>query len=140
MSAPEVVRDGDVGLTTWSDPVRGHLGFRTLLGGDRCPGDFTAGIAELAVGGWLGLHRHDPAELYHVLEGEGEVTVDGRRHAVGRGTTVHVPGSSEHAVRNTGTGVLRFFYVFAVDSFEQVEYDFGGGRTGGPADDHAPGA
>ena len=37
----------------------------------------TAGIAQLEPGGHLALHRHDPAELYFLLEGEAVVTIDG---------------------------------------------------------------
>ena len=120
-----VVRASDVALEQWSDPVRGRIGFRTLLGatGTTNP-DFTAGLAEVEPGGWLGLHRHEPAELYSVVDGEGTVTVDGTDHLVSAGTVVYVPGDSEHGIRNSGSGPLRFFYVFGVGSFDDIEYRF----------------
>jgi len=124
MSEPLVVHESDVEREDWSDPVRGEVGFRTLLGAAGGCGDFTAGVASLEPGGWLGLHRHDPPELYYLVGGEGTVVVDGEEHEVTAGTAVSVPGGSEHGIRNTGTVPLRFFYVFAVGSFEEVEYRF----------------
>ncbi len=119
-----VAREGDVELKTWSDPVRGEAGFRTLLGGAVRTGEFTAGVAELEVGGWLGHHRHEPSEVYYVLSGEGTLRVDGQEHQVRAGSAVWIPGNSEHGIQNSGGDRLRFFYVFAVDSFEQIEYVF----------------
>ena len=125
MTDARVLHDSEVDLERWDDPVRGRVGFRTLLG---APGsttaDFTAGVTELEPDGWLGHHRHDPSELYFVLEGEGTLTVDGADHAVRAGTAAYIPGGSEHAIRNTGATRLRFFYAFAVGSFDQVEYRF----------------
>jgi mannose-6-phosphate isomerase-like protein (cupin superfamily) len=128
MSRPRVVHEADVERVAWSDPVRGEVGFRTLVGAGGEPGDFTAGVAELEPGGWLGRHRHEPAELYHVLGGEGTLVVDGEEHLVVAGTTVSIPGEREHGIRNTGAVPLRFFYVFAVSSFDEIEYQFSDGE------------
>jgi mannose-6-phosphate isomerase-like protein (cupin superfamily) len=59
-----------------------------------------------------------------VLSGEGALRIDGREHRVQAGSAVYIPGGSEHAIRNTGRDRLRFFYVFAVGSFEEIEYRF----------------
>ena len=124
MVEPQVVDEADVEPERWSDPVRGEVGFRTLLGAAGDDGDFTAGVAHLEGGGWLGHHRHDPAELYFVLSGAGAVMIDGEEQAVVAGTAVCIPGGREHGIRNTGTAPLRFFYAFAVGSFDEVEYRF----------------
>jgi quercetin dioxygenase-like cupin family protein len=119
-----VVGEDDVEPDAWSDPIRGEVGFRTLFGGALRTTDFTAGVTELEVGGWLGHHRHAPSEIYYVLGGEGTLSIDGRDHQVRVGTAAYIPGNSEHAIRNTGNDELRFFYVFAVGSFEEIEYCF----------------
>lgn len=124
MSSARVVREDDVERTTWSDPIRGEVGFRTLFGGAVGTADFTVGVTELEVGGWLGHHRHEPAEIYYVLSGEGTLSIDGQDHPVRAGTAAYIPGNSEHAIRNTGSDQLRFFYVFAVGSFGEIEYRF----------------
>jgi quercetin dioxygenase-like cupin family protein len=124
MSEPLVISAADVEPESWSDPVRGEVGFRTIFGGATAETDFTAGVSELEPGGWLGHHRHEPAEIYYVLRGEGVLTIDGEDHPVSAGSAAHIPGNSEHAVRNTGDGPLRVFYAFAVGSFDQIDYHF----------------
>jgi quercetin dioxygenase-like cupin family protein len=123
VSKPLVVNEIDVEREAWSDS-RGQVGFRTIFGGLNVPGDFTAGVTDLDVGGWLGHHRHEPAELYYVLDGEGTLTIDGEDHAVSAGMAAYIPGNSEHGIRNTGTSPMRFFYAFAVASFDEIEYRF----------------
>jgi mannose-6-phosphate isomerase-like protein (cupin superfamily) len=114
----------DVELERWSDPVRGEMGFRPIFGERSTETDFTAGVTELEVGGWMGHHRHEPAEIYYVVSGEGKLTIDGEEHAVSAGIAAHIPGNSEHAIHNTGDAPLRFFWAFAVPSLDQIEYHF----------------
>jgi mannose-6-phosphate isomerase-like protein (cupin superfamily) len=84
----------------------------------------TCGVADLGPGDWLGLHRHAPPEIYYVFEGAGVVTLNGEDVPVKAGSAVFIPGMAEHGVRQSGTGLLRFFYGFPVDSFDSVEYLF----------------
>lgn len=130
-SRPLIVREQDLSRDGWDDPVKGRVGWRTLFSGDQTPTDaLTAGVAELEPGGWLGLHRHIPAEIYYVLEGSGMVTLDGVEHAVRAGSAVFIPGDCEHGIRNSGALLLRFLYAFPVDSFGEVEYRFSRAAAG----------
>jgi mannose-6-phosphate isomerase-like protein (cupin superfamily) len=120
-----VVDELDVPLTTWSDETRGEVRFRTLIGDGRTATDsLTAGVTEMEPGDWLGHHRHEPAEIYYILQGEGTVALGGEEAVVAAGSAVFIPGGLEHGIRNTGKGPLRFFYTFAVDSMGDVEYHF----------------
>ncbi len=120
-----IVRDRDLERDGWDDPVKGRIGWRTLFGGENSKTDsLTAGIAEVEPGGWLGLHRHAPAEIYYVLEGRGIVTIEGRDYPVDAGSALFIPGDAEHGLRNEGAAMLRFLYAFAVESFAEVEYRF----------------
>src|SRR5262245_12387340 len=122
---PLVISEGEVARDSWDDPVKGVLGFRTLFSaGATATRALTAGIADLSAGGWLGLHRHAPAEIYYVDEGRGTVTLGGAGFSGAAGTAVYIPGGTEHGIRNTGPVPLRFFYAFAVDSFDDVTYRF----------------
>jgi quercetin dioxygenase-like cupin family protein len=122
---PLVLRAADQPQDGWDDPVKGRLGWRTLFSADKTATDaLTTGLAELQPGDWLGLHRHSPAEIYYVLEGEGILSLDGSEHRVGPGSAVFIPGDAEHGIRNSGETVLRFVYVFPTDSFAEVEYRF----------------
>ena len=120
-----IIRTEEQTLDGWDDPVKGRVSWRTLFSADQTPtGALTGGVAELQPGGWLGLHRHTPPEIYYVLEGNGIVTLDGVEHPVAAGTAVFIPGDCEHGISNAGAAPLRFLYAFAVDSFAEVEYRF----------------
>ena len=122
---PLVVSDSDVARDSWDDTTKGVLEFRTLFSaGTTATQALTAGVADLNAGDWLGLHRHTPAEIYYIVQGHGTVTLDGADYPVSAGTAVYIPGGTEHGIRNTGPTPLRFFYTFAVDSFDDVTFRF----------------
>jgi mannose-6-phosphate isomerase-like protein (cupin superfamily) len=122
---PFIIREADCPAEGWDDPVRGKVGWRTLMSGDRTPTEgFTCGIAELYPDVPLSLHRHAPPEIYLILSGQGIVSIDGVETEVGPMTAIFIPGDAVHGVRNTGSETLRLFYSFAVDSFHTVAYDF----------------
>ncbi len=122
---PTIIRVDDATPDGWDDPVKGRVGWRTLFSGDLTPTEgLTAGLAELEPGGWLGLHRHDPPEIYFLVEGRGVVTLAGKEHEVAAGAAVFIPGNAEHGIRNGGPTTLRFLYVFPTGSFSDVEYRF----------------
>jgi len=122
---PLVISESDVARDSWDDTIKGVLGFRTLFSaGTTATQALTAGVADLNAGDWLGLHRHTPAEIYYIVQGHGTVTLDGADYPASAGTAVYIPGGTEHGIRNTGPTPLRFFYAFAVDSFDDVTYRF----------------
>ena len=129
MITPEayVAHENDIEPEAWDDPIRGRVTWRTLISGDRTPTtSMTAGVAELAPGTSDDFHphRHAEPEIYYFLDGEGLVSIDGVEYRVRKGSVVYVPGNAWHASRNTGSETLRLLYVFPVDSFDQVEYEF----------------
>lgn len=121
-----VVRDSaEIEAETWDDPVRGKVSFQVVFSQDRTPtAALYTGLSELPPGGWLGLHRHIAPEVYHLIEGNGVVVLDGQEHPVTAGSAVFIPGDAEHGIRNTGDGPLRCVYAFPTDSFEDVRYRF----------------
>lgn len=124
---PVVTHEDDCETEAWDDPVRGKVKWWTLLSGDRTPSErLTCGVAEIEPGrpDTLSPHRHAEPEVYHFLAGTGVVHIDGVETPVRSGSTVFVPGMAWHGVRNTGDVPLRLFYVFAVNSFADVEYLF----------------
>ena len=126
-TAPYIVHEQECEFEGSIEPVPGKVRWRTLLSGDRTPTDsLTLGVAELAPGEAEGfrVHRHAQAEVYYVLSGEGVVVIDGSEHRVRAGSAVYVPGGAAHGAFNTGDRVLRILYVFAADSFAEVEYEF----------------
>jgi mannose-6-phosphate isomerase-like protein (cupin superfamily) len=128
---PLVIDEAETSQVGWDDPVRGRLDFRTLFSpGLTETAGLTCGVTELKAGGWLGLHRHAPHELYYVFAGAGIVSLDGREFPVRAGSAVFIPGMAEHGIRQTGAETLRLFYAFPVDSFDGVEYLFSAAERG----------
>ncbi|MFM7064140.1 MAG: cupin domain-containing protein [Actinomycetes bacterium] len=129
--APFGVDLSEVAERRWGAAGPGAVSWRTVLGGDETRGrSLTAGVAEVAPGdpGRTFVHRHAPDELYFVLGGDGVVQVAEQEFPVRAGSTVFVPGGAWHSARNTGDEVLRILYVFAVDSFDDVVYEYRDGR------------
>ena len=125
---PLVVHERDRPVERFGDIVS----WRTLLSGDRTPTEaLTMGTAELAPGAPVdgALHRHEEPEAYFVLSGRGHVHIDGTDHPVEPGTAVFVPGNAWHYAANTGPEPLRLLYVFAVDRFDEVVYEYPTGEA-----------
>ncbi|KAL1601775.1 hypothetical protein SLS60_006690 [Paraconiothyrium brasiliense] len=105
----------------------GNVTWKTLLSSSRTSSDtLTSGLARCAAnGGHLKCHRHSHPEIYHVVQGHGIVTIEGRQQEVGKGDVVFIPGDSEHGIRNEHPEEdLVWLYVFAADKFEDVVYRF----------------
>lgn len=57
-------------------------------------------------------HRHRIQEqIYHVLDGEGLMEIEGERTVVRKDDIVFIPPGVEHAIYNTGLTDLRFIVV-----------------------------
>ena len=110
----------------WNDSRRGDATWRTFFSRDVTPtAALTTGISTILACAELVRHRHVAVETYYFLEGSGLLTLGGAEYEVRSGSAVHIPSLTDHGVRNTGAHALRFFSVFAADSFLDVEYDFG---------------
>jgi mannose-6-phosphate isomerase-like protein (cupin superfamily) len=58
------------------------------------------------------LHRHKVQEqVYHVIEGEGLMEIDGEKHVVRKHDFIFLPPGVDHAIENTGLVDLVFLVV-----------------------------
>jgi quercetin dioxygenase-like cupin family protein len=125
---PGVVEESAREWETWPDEEvadRGSVYWKTLVSGDLTRSEaLTMGIAKIPPAEALHEHRHRQAEIYLLLEGTASVTIAGKTRPVAAGSAVFIPGNALHSCQNTGTSDLRVTYVFAADSFEEVEYVF----------------
>ena len=60
----------------------------------------------------VALHKHKVQEqVYHVLDGEGLMEIEGERTVVRKDDVIFIPPGVEHAIYNTGMVDLRFIVV-----------------------------
>jgi len=57
------------------------------------------------------LHRLTTSEVYYILEGAGEMEIDGERAPVGPGQAVYIPPGASQRIRNTGNAELVFICI-----------------------------
>jgi mannose-6-phosphate isomerase-like protein (cupin superfamily) len=57
-------------------------------------------------GSAIGYHRQDEDEIYYVLSGAGELTLNGERSVVGPGTAILTRTGSSHGLRQAGSADL----------------------------------
>jgi mannose-6-phosphate isomerase-like protein (cupin superfamily) len=125
---PIVSRESEREWETWSEEDvarRGSVHWKTLISAGVTQSEhLTMGIASIPPGEALHEHRHRQAEIYLVLEGNAMVRVGSVARPVEAGAAVFIPGDAVHSCENTGASDLRFAYVLATDSFDDVEYIF----------------
>ncbi|MEW5423000.1 cupin domain-containing protein [Amorphus sp. 3PC139-8] len=108
----------------WTDPVHGRndrVRWTTAFPESFAP---MLGIVEIDPGGILPFHHHEPAEIYHVAAGFGEVEISGERHPLHPGITAYVPSDCWHETRNTGAEPLRILFFFPEVPLQDVAYRF----------------
>ena len=108
------------------DPAGAHLvRWKMLFSRGATPSSaMSMGLAEIAPGGCLPLHHHAPAEIYHVLAGEGRCDVEGVAHEMLPGISLFIPPDARHVTANIGMEPLRFLFIFPADRLEDVRYHF----------------
>jgi len=76
---------------------------------------------EIAPGGGAPRHSHPGEEISYVLEGEGELLIDGEpARRVRAGDAFIVPAGKVHAAKNTGNGFLRVVVTHVVEKGKPV--------------------
>lgn len=74
---------------------------------------FCQGYVVIYPGGAIPAHHHETYESYTILEGEGEMSVDGEKMRVARGDVVFVEKNEVHELVNTGAGDMHMMFVYA---------------------------
>lgn len=56
-------------------------------------------------------HKLKTSEVYYILEGEGEMHIDGEVAQVTPGQAVYIPPNSKQYIKNTGSSDLKFLCI-----------------------------
>ena len=71
---------------------------------------------EIAPGAYAGRHTHPGEEISYILEGQGEILVEGQPALnVKPGDSFIIPSGAKHDAHNTGVQPLRLVGVYIVD-------------------------
>lgn len=79
-------------------------------------------VLELAAGAKVPIHRDATEEYIYMLQGTGEITIDGTTHSVKAGTGVFMPANAEVSFVATGQETVRVVQFFAGQGPE-AKYD-----------------
>src|SRR5678816_298646 len=105
MEHPSIIRPSD--HAEWRSD---RMGKTTLFQSKR----LLIGLNSFEPGQFHALHSHEGMDkVYHVVEGEGVVLLEGRELPIAQGELVVAPEGVPHGIRNTGTGRLLVLAVLA---------------------------
>lgn len=83
--------------------------------------DLSVGMTILPPGNSSSYHAHEgEAETWIIVSGQGEVVVDDERMPVGPETVVYLPRNSHHQIVNSGSEILRMFWIYTPPGGERV--------------------
>ena len=85
------------------------LGENGAINGDH----FCQGYVIVYPNGTVPVHSHSMVESYTVLQGRGEVTVNGECQPIQAGELVYMEPGNEHGIRNTGSEDMHLMFVYA---------------------------
>lgn len=74
---------------------------------------FTTGMTRFPPGEGAPMHSHNCDEQVTLLEGEGEVEIDGEVTALVRHDTTYIPAEVPHRFHNTGTGPMAILWIYS---------------------------
>ena len=68
-------------------------------------------VVEVKEGGYTPKHSHPWPHINYMIEGEGELMIDGQIHKVTPGSYAFVPKDKLHQFRNAGDQVFKFICI-----------------------------
>lgn len=88
---------------------------------DRCCGSRSQDVPAVASSSYLPVavappSRQDEDEIYYVLSGSGELTLNGRRSVVGPGTAILTRSGSSHGLQQVGSDDLIIIIAYQQSS------------------------
>ena len=113
----------DANSVRWKAPPVNYLGadftsafrYKTLIGGPLAPvhgRGVLFGEAEWAPGAIYVGHAHPAPEIYYIVSGEAEWTIDGRTFKATAGTAVYTKPNAVHRMVNTGKENLKTVWMW----------------------------
>lgn len=123
-SSPWAIHRDDVPTEGGLDPQYGNVTWQTMICNSRMDSrDLVLGVAQIPAFGSLPLHHYDPAEIYFMTSGSGEISIDGQITKACSGMAIFIPGRAEHGIF-AGPNGIEFLFGFPNSRFDDVTYNF----------------
>ena len=85
----------------------------------------SVGYGKIPVGEYLPLHTHEPQEIYFITRGTGLLSQDDNNlKKISEGDIVYIPYNKQHGLKNTGGIDLEYLFIFMIDNWDEVRYNF----------------
>ena len=75
--------------------------------------NFVSGFVVIEPNGTVPLHDHEQEEVYYILKGKGEMTVEGETWVLEAVSAVYILPKTPHALKNIGAEALHMLFVYA---------------------------
>ncbi|HKL47701.1 MAG TPA: cupin domain-containing protein [Candidatus Izemoplasmatales bacterium] len=73
--------------------------------------DYVMRVVEVDKDGFTPKHQHPWPHINYVIEGKGDIMIEGENHSVKAGSYAFVPNDALHQYRNTGDQVFKFICI-----------------------------
>jgi len=73
--------------------------------------DYVMRAVEVGETGYTPKHSHPWQHINYIIEGEGEIMIDGKINKVSAGAYAFIPPNSLHQFRNVGSGIFKFICI-----------------------------
>ena len=105
----------DVKKIELSGPLVKHASMKALVSPEEGWKDHVMRVVELGIDGFSPKHSHPWQHINYVLEGQGELEIDGVVTPISPGSYAYVPGNTLHQFRNIGQQTFKFICIVPVE-------------------------
>ena len=75
--------------------------------------NFVSGFVVIEPNGSVPLHDHEQEEVYYILKGAGEMTVEEESRIIEGVSAVYIPPNRKHSLKNVGQEELHMLFVYS---------------------------
>lgn len=92
-------------------PSAKNAAMKVLIGNTEGWDSHVMRVVEVEVGGFTPKHSHPWPHINYMIEGKGEVMIDGTAYPVESGSYSFVPNDTLHQFRNVGDTIFKFICI-----------------------------
>lgn len=94
-----------------TSPEVKHASIKALVGPKEGWDGYVFRVLEVGVEGYTPKHQHPWPHINYILEGDGELFLDGHVEHLTPGSYAYIPGNTLHQFRNIGQSTFKFICI-----------------------------